>query len=120
MSQSIHVLLVDDDEGVRDMLVHVLREAGYQVDAVGSAATASSNMKGRKYDLVITDAKLLDGTGIAIADAARARGMAAVILTGYAAETRPGGPQHEYLFKPIRPDELVRAVGRHVAHSRRA
>src|ERR1700722_12536817 len=99
------ILLVDDDRAVREGLVRSLHDAGYEVDDVGTAADALSKAEDQKYDLVITDAKLPDGSGIAIAEGAKARGMIAVILTGYAAETRPGGPQHDYLFKPIRPGE---------------
>lgn len=109
-ARSNGVLVVDDDSGVRDLLVQVMRDAGYRVDAASKAADALSYLQSRTYALVVTDAKLPDGSGVAIADNAKARGVTAIILTGYAAETRPGGPQHNYLFKPIRPEELLRAV----------
>ncbi|MGH7091267.1 MAG: response regulator, partial [Stellaceae bacterium] len=95
---------------MRDLIDHVLQDAGYCIDAVGTAAAALLQIEGHRYDLVVADAKLPDGAGIAIADFAKAHGIPAVILTGYLPETRPGGPQHNYLFKPIRPEEMVRAV----------
>ena|SRR5665213_3350419 len=120
MPQSARILVIDDDSDIRDVLAQFLHGAGYQVDAVGTAAAALSQIEGQTYDLVVTDAKLPDGSGVAIADLAKARGMAAVILTGYAAETRPGGPQHDYLFKPIRAEEFARAVERYIAAPKRS
>jgi two-component system response regulator FlrC len=114
MGTAIRILLVDDDDGVRQLIDYVLRDRGYQVRAVDCAAAALSLLKEQRYDFVVADAKLPDGAGVAIADWAKAHGMKAVILTGYAPETRQGGPQHDYLFKPIRPEELVRAVERYV------
>ncbi len=119
MGEHTRILLVDDDDGVRDILANVLGNAGYEVDAARMAATAVPQIEANSYDLVVTDAKLLDGSGVAVADFAKARGQKVVVLTGYAAETRPGGPQHDYLFKPLRPDAFVRAVEAYAGPPRR-
>jgi DNA-binding response OmpR family regulator len=110
MESAIRILLIDDDDQLRLLLDHVLRGAGYTVDAVARAAEARARLAEHTYNLVIADARLPDGNGVEIADEARAMGMTAVILTGYERQV----PHHEYLFKPIRPDELERAVEQYV------
>lgn len=114
MASSSRILIVDDDSQVRDLLVLAIEGLGHAVASADSAAAARALLGQQRFDLVITDAKLPDGNGVAIADLAKATGIAAVILTGYAPETRPEGPQHDYLFKPIRHDDLARAVARYL------
>ena len=65
----------------------------------------------RAYDLVIADAKLPDGTGMAVVDQATERGIRAFIITGYAF-TLPANEllKYEVLLKPLRPAEIVAAV----------
>lgn len=104
------ILLIDDDDDLRLVLRYVLRDAGYAVDAVAGAAEARHRLITTAYDLVIADARLPDGNGVEIADEAKAKGMTAVILTGYDRQAA----HHDYLFKPIRPDEFVLAVRQYI------
>lgn len=110
MGSTARILLIDDDDQLRRLLDYVLRDAGYAVDAVAGAVEARDRLETGSYDLVVADARLPDGNGVELADEAKARGMTAVILTGYGRQA----PQHDYLFKPIRPDEFTRAVRRYV------
>ena len=51
-----------------------------------------------------------------IAEIAKKKGMDAVVLTGYMLQSASADlDAHEHLMKPIRPDELVQAVDRHMA-----
>lgn len=114
MGNGARILLIDDDVQVLLVLEHVLEDAGYSVDTVASGREARDRIERQRYDLIVADARLGDDNGVEIADAAKAKGMRAVVLTGFAAEARSGGERHDYLFKPIRPAELVRAVARFV------
>lgn len=91
----------------------VLSDAGYEIDAAATEAGARELLQRRSYSLVIADAKLPDGTGLAVADDARDKGTKALILTGYAF-TLPRDASHDYdiLIKPLRPPELLDAVAR--------
>jgi two-component system chemotaxis sensor kinase CheA len=66
------VLLVDDSAFFRDMLTPLIRAAGYQVLAVGSAAEALEALaSGRRFDLVVTDIEMPEMDGFALAEAIR-------------------------------------------------
>ena len=49
------ILLVEDEPTTREIVTHVLREAGYAVDTVGSAGAATTCLETVPYALVITD-----------------------------------------------------------------
>src|ERR1051326_3332060 len=66
------VLLVDDSAFFRDMLTPLIKAAGYQVAAVGSAAEALEALQsGRRFDLVVTDIEMPQMDGFALAGAIR-------------------------------------------------
>ena len=71
------LLLVEDDADVRLIMEHTLIVGGYEVDATGTADGACQLLRCRDYDLVIADGRLLDGTGMQVADEAREKGAAA-------------------------------------------
>lgn len=109
------ILLVEDDELIRTLISHVLAAAGYAVDTAATAAAALEHMNARSYHLVLTDDRLPDGRGIAIADIATAKGMDAVIVTGYASRlAKDDVERHEHILKPVTPFELIRTVERHL------
>ncbi len=71
--QARTVLLVDDSAFFRDMLAPLIKAAGYQVVAVGSAADALKALASdRRFDLVVTDIEMPDMDGFALAEAIRA------------------------------------------------
>ncbi len=66
------VLLVDDSAFFRNMLAPLVKAAGYQVTAVGSAAEALDLLKsGSRFDLMVTDIEMPDMDGFALAEAVR-------------------------------------------------
>jgi two-component system chemotaxis sensor kinase CheA len=72
------VLLVDDSAFFRDMLTPLIKAAGYQVVAAGSAADALEALQsGRRFDLVVTDIEMPDMDGFALAEAIRSLPSAA-------------------------------------------
>jgi two-component system, chemotaxis family, sensor kinase CheA len=75
---SRNVLLVDDSAFFRDMLAPLIKAAGCQVVAVGSAAEALKAIEsGRRFDLVITDIEMPEMDGFALAEKLRAMPRAA-------------------------------------------
>ena len=107
------ILLVEDDADVRPVVEHVLVSEGYEVDAAENLKDGVALLNSRHYDLVLTDGRLPDGTGMALADLAEPKGIPALILTGYAFILRelaadPG--KYRVLLKPLRPAEITVAV----------
>ncbi len=111
------ILIVEDDAAVRVVMQHVLFTAGYVVDAVATMAAALFKLDNYSYHLILTDDRLPDGRGVHIADIARGRNMDAVVVTGFMLHSRKADlERHEHLMKPVRADELVEAVDRHMAN----
>jgi DNA-binding NtrC family response regulator len=112
------ILVVEDEEPVRVLVHHVLLSAGFTVDSVSTMASALAHLDAHDYHLVLTDDRLPDGRGVRIAEIAKEKGMDAVVLTGYMLQSAAADlDAHEHLMKPVRPDELVEAVDRHMAGS---
>ena len=84
------ILIVDDEKSLRDFLVIMLEEEGYQVVTSPSAEKAIKLIRENIFDLVLTDIRMGRSNGIDVLDAARKvlPDTPVVIMTAYAsAET---------------------------------
>jgi two-component system chemotaxis sensor kinase CheA len=78
--QTRRIMLVDDSAFFRDMLAPLIKAAGYQVVAAGSAAEALSAIKsGTRVDIVVTDIEMPDMDGFALTAALRENPATAAI-----------------------------------------
>ena len=110
-----HILLVEDDAGVRHAMQVFLKVAGYRVTASASLAEALDHMRTAKgLDLLIADYHLDDGhTGIEVIGAVRAAlgvNLKSVLMTGdtaTAARDFGGDANLRLAGKPVEADELV-------------
>ena len=80
----MRILLVEDERDVRLILEHVLIDAGYAVDTAETASGARELLDGGSYDVLLADARLPDGTGMDLCDAAAELGVKCLVMTGYA------------------------------------
>jgi signal transduction histidine kinase len=107
------ILVVDDEENVRLMLEQLLVEAGHEVVVAASAQQAMAAFEGRRFDIVLTDLRMPDTDGIALADWVRRThpGTDVILMTGYASvetaieSVRLGA--FDYLLKPFPDLEMV-------------
>ena len=112
------ILVVDDEETVRELLVRLLQSTGHRVRAVGSAREAHAALKQSPVSLLITDVKLPDQDGIALLQQAceRDHRMMGLVMTGYgtvdlAVQAMKAGAA-EFLMKPFDNAALQLAVNR--------
>src|SRR5437868_9617876 len=112
------VLVVDDDRAVRDVRSAVLREEGYPVRQASSADAALQMLRGDDLPLVLCDMKMPEHDGLWLLEEVLRRHphAAVVMLTGYgdtesAVDCLKRGAA-DYLLKPPRVTELVRAIER--------
>ena len=63
---SERILIVDDEDGMRRLLSRVLAREGYDTSAVGSGAEALRLVANERFDLVVTDIKMLEMDGLEI------------------------------------------------------
>lgn len=112
------ILVVDDEEAVRDLLVKLLESAGHRVRAVGSAREARAALKAFPVSLLITDIKLPDQDGLALLQQACEldHRMMGLVMTGYgtvdlAVQAMKAGAA-EFLMKPFENEVLQLIVNR--------
>jgi two-component system response regulator PilR (NtrC family) len=117
------ILIVDDEQSMREMLAILLKKEGLEVTTAGSRAEAGAVLAGRAVDLVLTDVRLPDGDGIEILRHVKAAApdTVVIVMTGYgtandAVAARKLGA-FNYLFKPFDVDE-VRLVVREALAAR--
>ena len=117
------VLVVEDDEGVRALVVNNLTDLGYRVLQAGSGPAALALVESHpKFDLLLTDVMLPGGmTGRQLSEGLRARqpGLRTLFMSGYTANSivHHGrvDPGVQLLQKPFSKKDLARAVERVLA-----
>jgi two-component system OmpR family response regulator len=116
MSSQDHVLVVDDDAEIRDLLSEYLRKNGYRVTAVAEGKGMWSALEsGGRIDIVVLDLMLPGEDGLMLCRNLRARSDVPVImLTARGEETdRIVGLEmgaDDYLAKPFNPRELLARI----------
>jgi two-component system cell cycle sensor histidine kinase/response regulator CckA len=116
--QGERVLVVEDEQGVRDFASRVLGGHGYRLQVAASLAEARQLFQapGAAFDLLFTDVVLTDGNGLQLADELRARDpRLRVVLTSAYSEEQSRWPQiqrHGYYFisKPYAIVSLLRLL----------
>jgi DNA-binding response OmpR family regulator len=105
------ILVVDDEDSVRDYFDNALTAGGYAVDVAATAEQAYAMLAKGEYSLVIADWWLDDGNGISIANDAANRGAKTFVASGFELELLgENALRHRLLRKPVSPSELVAAV----------
>ena len=110
------ILIVDDDQGMRDYLEIMLSREGYDVNTVPGGKEALTLCRKRKFDLVITDLKMSGMDGIDLLKSLKeiSPEVMIILITGYASgETALAamkGGAYDYLEKNFEPDDLNKLV----------
>ncbi|HRK17728.1 MAG TPA: response regulator transcription factor [Hyphomicrobiaceae bacterium] len=107
-----HVLVVDDDQRIRDLLSRYLFEHGFRVTPAADAAAARAAMRGLAFDLVILDIMMPGESGLSLAkDLKQTRNVPICMLTARSEATdRIEGLEagvDDYVGKPFEPRELL-------------
>jgi two-component system phosphate regulon response regulator OmpR len=107
-----HILLVDDDRRIRDLLSRFLTHEGYRVTTAMSAADSRSKLAVLHFDLLILDVMMPGESGFELARSLRATSPVPIIMltARHEAEARIEGLQigaDDYVAKPFEPRELV-------------
>lgn len=112
-AETAHLLVVDDDARLRDLLQRFLTEQGFRVTAVADAAAARRAIASMTFDLMVLDVMMPGESGLSLAESLRRDGneVPILMLTARGApEDRIAGLEHgvdDYLAKPFDPRELA-------------
>jgi two-component system phosphate regulon response regulator OmpR len=106
-----HVLVVDDDRRIRDLLSRYLFAEGYRVTTAETAADARAKLEGLRFDLLILDVMMPGETGFDLARHLRASSSVPIIMLTARdeAKSRIEGLSigaDDYVGKPFEPREL--------------
>lgn len=120
---SAHILVVDDDDGLRDLLARYLRENGYRVSTAASAAEALATLGGLAFDLIVLDVMMPGESGVALTRRLRRSNAVPILLLTAMAEPedRIAGLESgadDYLTKPFEPRELLLRIATILRRSR--
>ena len=108
-----HILVVDDDQRIRDLLARYLFQSGFRVTVAEDAKSARAAMRGLTFDLAILDVMMPGGeSGLDLArDLKRMAPIPICMLTALAeSKDRIAGLEigvDDYVVKPFEPRELV-------------
>ena len=111
------ILVVDDEEVVRELTVEILRRSGYEPHGVPSAGQALELLDDEPFDLVVSDVVMPEMTGVEFLYELRARrpDLPVVLMTGGSKEPERTSKAVELgasglLYKPFSQAELNAAV----------
>ena len=110
-----HLLVVDDDARLRELLRRYLTDNGFRVTTATDASEARSQLAGFAFDLVVLDVMMPGESGLELTRILRGEGRVPVLLLTAMAEPedRVNGLEQgadDYLSKPFEPRELVLRV----------
>ena len=107
-----HILVVDDDTRLRELLKSFLSRNGFRVTAANSAKEARERLQGLDFDLIVLDVMMPGETGLDFAGSLRKQGDVPILML-----TAMGDPKDriaglekgvdDYLGKPFEPRELL-------------
>ena len=107
-----HILVVDDDGRLRDLLARYLADNGFRVTTAAEAAEARARMASLTFDLIVLDVMMPGESGLDLTEALRRTNQVPILLL-----TARGEPEDriagfergadDYLAKPFEPRELV-------------
>jgi DNA-binding NtrC family response regulator len=115
-SRTYTLLIVDDDEGMRENLQELFESLGYHVLTASNTAEALKAMEGASIDLLLTDYKMPGPTGVELIEIARRKRpkLRAILMTAFGdsfteiESVRRGAIG--YLNKPFEADEVAKFV----------
>jgi len=110
------ILIVDDNEGIRETLSSILEEKGYDTDTAKNGAEAIDKSKTKFYNIALLDIKLpdIEGTKLLTEIQETSPKMIKIMITGYASlqnavEALNLGA-NAYIMKPLNPENLLNVI----------
>ncbi len=106
-----HLLVVDDDRRIRDLLSRYLSAEGYRVTTADNAAEARAKLAGLSFDLLILDVMMPGENGFDLVKSIRTTSSVPILMLSARAEkeNRISGLEigaDDYVSKPFEPREL--------------
>jgi CheY-like chemotaxis protein len=107
------ILVVDDEPQQRQQIDRALVQAGHHVELASSGNQALVRLKEKRYDLLVTDLMMDDGTGFEVLEwvSENAPGLPVIVCSSYAKteklKTFLATNLYRIIRKPFHPDDLA-------------
>lgn len=111
-----HILVVDDDRRIRELLKRYLSDHGFRVTTAEHAAEARARLEGMSFDLLVLDVMMPGESGLDLTRDLRTRSTVPILMLtarGDASDRIDGLERgaDDYLAKPFEPRELLLRIG---------
>jgi len=122
MEPKVNILVVDDEEIVRDSLAGWLEEDGYHVETAENGPKAIERLPDKSWNLAMVDLKMPGMDGIELMDEIRKRypDTIVIIMTAYAtvdtAVKAMKQGAYDYIVKPFNPEDLSLTIRKIIEH----
>lgn len=117
MAETLHTLVVDDEQGIRFFLEKTLKKAGHTVTTAASGEDALEALRDMRFDLMLLDLRLggrVDGLRVLEAVRWRWPSTIVIMLTAHGSLESAQAAIEEgvdgYLLKPVEPSEVREAI----------
>jgi two-component system sensor histidine kinase/response regulator len=118
MGASVHVLVVDDELGIREGCRRALTPHGFEVDMAENGPTGLRKLREGRFDVLLLDAMMPGMSGLEVLEQARQLdpNLICIIITGYATvelamqAIRQGA--HDFIAKPFTSELLLQVINR--------
>jgi two-component system phosphate regulon response regulator OmpR len=109
---SAHLLVIDDDTRLRDLLQRFLSEQGFRVTTAQDAADARAKLRSLAFDLLVVDIMMPGESGLSLTRTLRENSQVPILLLTAMSKTDDrieglSSGADDYLSKPFEPQELV-------------
>ena len=112
MSSGSAVLVVDDEPGMRDTLVAILEQNGYQVSSAPDGESAYSAVQQADFDVVVMDIRMPGRDGVSVLEDMGKPPPHVILMTAYAQEERLQAATRAHAFAVLhKPFETRRMLG---------
>ena len=116
MEPEFSVLVVDDNESIREVLAIVLSGSGYRCESAKNGVEAMQRVRQARFDAVVTDLEMPEMDGIALTREIRQQfsSLPVMVMTGYSdddhRETAFRAGAREFLRKPFDIPDLIKKL----------
>ncbi len=116
MGSTVKILVIDDDQSIRESFATILHDKGYSVDLAQTGYEAIQKSEETNYNLVLIDIRLPDMEGTAVLSKLKDRipKTRKIIITGYPsinnAVTSLNQKADAYIIKPVDIDQLLATI----------
>jgi two-component system response regulator FlrC len=119
MSESLNILVVEDDDALRDALLITLEAAGHRVTAVDGGPSALAALSRETFSMVVSDLRMDPMDGLTLLGEIRARhpGLPVLLMTAFGdvdkAVAAMRGGACDFMLKPFEPKALIEQIARY-------